>query len=72
MKDEFSSDQGDVAGLQEIVLVCLQCGTQHHTGQYSRIKSFDEAVIYSHGYCSMNCAEKQYPGIIELSETCRK
>jgi hypothetical protein len=50
--------------LQEIVLVCMQCGTQNPTGKYTRVQSFDEKYTYSHGFCSIKCAEKQYPDMI--------
>ena len=52
--------------LQEIVMVCLSCGTQKPTGTFTSRIDFDNQYAYSHGYCSVRCAEKQYPGVTEL------
>ena len=49
------------ATLQEIVVVCLNCGAQNPTGKYTRVQNYDEQYAYSHGFCSLKCAEKQYP-----------
>ena len=46
--------------LQEIVMKCLACGTEKMTGTYTSEGIGDGRFVYSHGYCSMSCARKQY------------
>jgi len=52
--------------LQEIVIVCMNCGAQKPSGQYTGVKDFDNKYTYSHGYCSMKCAVEQNPDIADL------
>lgn len=45
--------------LQEIISVCMNCGTQNRTGKYTRLIDPDSRYAYSHGYCEP-CAETIY------------
>ena len=53
--------------LTEIVLKCLTCGKENNTGKYTQ-NTTKEPFLYSHGYCSLDCARKDY-GEILMNET---
>ena len=57
-----------VNNLQEIAVVCMECGSVRPTGTYTSPKNYEEKYAYSHGYCSMSCAEKQYPDLFSELE----
>jgi hypothetical protein len=45
--------------LQEIVSVCMNCGTQNRTGKYTRMIDPENRYAYSHGYCEP-CGQQVY------------
>jgi len=45
--------------LQEIILVCLECGSQRPSGKRTPLVDPDSRYAYSHGYCP-DCVEKVY------------
>ena len=53
---------------QEVAILCLGCGSLRPTGTYTTPRSYDDKYAISHGYCSLKCAEKQYPDIFSELE----
>lgn len=45
--------------LQEIISVCMSCGSQNRTGKYTRMIDPENQYAYSHGYCEP-CGQQVY------------
>lgn len=45
--------------LQEIVMICMNCGQTRRTGKYTERHDTD-MFAYSHGYCSKACVKAHH------------